>query len=263
MTPRIEPAEIIDAHLFLVDLVDQVDPAILSRLDGGEVGGDQRVLLRQGTRIEATRRVDHVDHAVAHGIGLLEHADGLGPAAHLDLDHALAPLVHLVDELEEALRVDQGRGKGVHRRQLVLRQGSPAAEACGDRQGRDQASVPIGLHRALPVMGHTGPLVVALGYRGIGSRPEPRRRLSTPLAKGLDLVGMPGGEVDIVPAIDELEPRCRIDPKRHIEARGGDPCRRQLHPQWQRTLAQRCQQRLAIRFADPRRAGARCSPHCP
>jgi diphthamide biosynthesis methyltransferase len=86
-----------------VDLVDQRDAAVLAGFDGREVRRHQRVLLGQRAAVEGAGGVDHVDDAVAHRVGLLEHADGLGAAAHVDLDHALARRVDLVDEAQEAL----------------------------------------------------------------------------------------------------------------------------------------------------------------
>jgi diphthamide biosynthesis methyltransferase len=69
-----------------MDLVDQRDAAVLAGFDGREVRRHQRVLLGQRAAVEGARGIDHVDDAVAHRVGLLEHADGLGAAAHVDLD---------------------------------------------------------------------------------------------------------------------------------------------------------------------------------
>ena len=113
--PAVEPAEVIDPHFLLVDLVHQVNAAIASGMDGVGVGRHQRIALRNRSAIKARGGVGHVDHTVANRVGLLGQANHFRTATDVDLHDAGTLFVHLLDEFQEALCVDQRRGKGVHR----------------------------------------------------------------------------------------------------------------------------------------------------
>jgi hypothetical protein len=93
--------EKVDAHLFLVDLIEQVDAAVRPLRHRRDVGPDQLVGLGHDAGIVAARAVDHVDHARAHRLGLIERRDRSGPADELELHHAPAGRVHLVEEFRK------------------------------------------------------------------------------------------------------------------------------------------------------------------
>ena len=112
--------EVPGVELVLVDLVEQVDAAVRALLHRRDVGADQRVGLGHEPAVEAARAVDHVDHAGAQRLGLIERRDRLGAADELDLHDALARRVQAVDELEEALGVGDGLGQHRERAQHVF-----------------------------------------------------------------------------------------------------------------------------------------------
>ena len=110
-------------------------PPFAPLLHRREVGADQRVGLGHDAGVVAARAVDHVDHALAHRLGLIEGRDRLRAADELDLHHALPGGVHLVDELQEALGV--GHGGGLHRERAQRSPAQTRAEpARRDRRGQ-------------------------------------------------------------------------------------------------------------------------------
>src|SRR5215216_2727770 len=89
----VDPAEVIDAGALLVSLVEEIHAAVLAR--GGTVNcrSCDGVALRDHRGVERTGGIHHVDHATAHGAGLLHERNSLGTAAHLDREFALAGFI--------------------------------------------------------------------------------------------------------------------------------------------------------------------------
>src|SRR5207248_3990637 len=98
----VDPAEEIHAHALLVDLVQELGAAVLARRRTVDGGSRHRVALGHYRRVERASRVHHVDHSASHRARLLHHANRFRTAAYLDGELALAGVVGLLDEFEEA-----------------------------------------------------------------------------------------------------------------------------------------------------------------
>ena len=136
-----------------MDFVDESDTAVFAGFDRGQVGCHQRILFGQCAAVEAAGGIDHVHDPVAHGIGLLEHADSFGAAAHFDLHDTFAGLVHLVDKLQEGLGIDQRAGEGVDGGQGFLCRGDRAEHGGTGDNSADEGH----FHRSLSFFGGRPP----------------------------------------------------------------------------------------------------------
>src|ERR1044071_8254258 len=134
----VDPAEQHHAGALLVDLVQEVDAAVLARSRPVDRARADRVALGHRGGVERARAVDHVDHAAAHRAGLLHHPDRLRPAAHLNGEYPLTRLARLLHELEEAARVDERGREYVRGAESVGRNAGGCST--GERQRGDQTT---------------------------------------------------------------------------------------------------------------------------
>ena len=159
--PAVGPGEQNGVQAAAVDVVHQGVAAIGAHRHRRGGRGDHRVGFGNRGAVEARRDRRHVDDAVAQRGGLFEHADGLRAAAHVDGHHPRAAPVDLLDEAEEALRIDEERGEGVDRGQAVLAGRRAGREGGGDRK-QDGAErfhgrgLPVAVFGPVPARGTGG-----------------------------------------------------------------------------------------------------------
>src|SRR3954469_1360190 len=106
--------QIVGIEFLVVQLVDVLPGAVLALLAHRLAVELEPVRLRHQVGIERAGHVGDVDHARAHRIAHLERGHRARAADIVDLDHALAVGVHLLDETFEILREFGALGKGRH-----------------------------------------------------------------------------------------------------------------------------------------------------
>ena len=107
------------AHVGLLgpDLVDELVAAVLALLGGAGLRELEDVGLGHHVGVEGAGAEAEVDHAGLHRLADFKSGDGLRAADEVDLQHALAFLVHFLDPVDGALHVVLVLGKGAHQAQ--------------------------------------------------------------------------------------------------------------------------------------------------
>ena len=102
-------------HLLSVELVEKFPGTVAALLGHGLEDQLMSIGLWHQVRVEGAGDICDVNDASSHRIADLERRHGAGAANVVDLDNALAVVVHLLDKPLEVLRELRPLGKGCHR----------------------------------------------------------------------------------------------------------------------------------------------------
>ena len=150
-------------HLLVVDVGHVGVAAVLAQLRHRPLGELPGIRFRHHVGVEGAGHVGDVDHAVLERIADLERRHRLRPADVVDLDHALAVGVDLLDEPLEAARVERLLGK---RRDALERHLLSAGDA-----GRSRQHKPCRCS-GQPVAHDVLPIPCSRPYRALGTGKE-------------------------------------------------------------------------------------------